>query len=537
MKLSLSSLLTTKRETLGLPPTEARRGLPRGSGKVHPKVDFRNMLERGQKRDPVELMDHETESRQGKIWDAVKRHQITIAPQAGKQQMFASCSADICIYGGAAGGGKSYGLILEDLPHIHLPDFASVTFRRTFKQIRLPGGLWDKATALYRQLGAKCNSSQYECVWPSGARSTFSHMEHESDMYDWQGGQVALIKFDELTHFTESQFWYLTSRNRSTCGIKPYVRATTNPEPGSWVGILLDWWIGEDGFAIEERCGVIRWFVRLGNEMIWDESREALLARKPDEVDAQDWEPISITFISAALSDNPALTTADPKYRSTLAALPLYERMVLLFGNWKVRPGKGMRFRREWFQIVDQLPDVVDLKRYWDRAGTEPGPQNKDPDWTAGVKGGKGPGDILYVTDVRFFQKTAALVEDEIRKVAKADYSHLGECELWLEQDPAQAGKVEAHHLATNLEEFSPHFCAATKNRYVRSGPASSAAENGRIKLLRGPWNERFLNEVDSFVDERVVDLPPGYHDDITTAFVGWYERMMLSDGNGPRIY
>ncbi len=525
--------MNPKRETLGLPPAD----WDRGRSKIHPKVNVDALFERTRNRDPVTLMDHEDgASRFSKIQESVKRHQITIAPQVGKQSMFAACVADICIYGGAAGGGKSYGLILEDLPHIHLPDFSSVTFRRTFKQIRLPGGLWDKATGLYRQLGAKINSSNHECVWPSGARSTFSHLEHETDMYDWQGGQIALIKFDELTHFTQSQFWYLTSRNRSTCGIKPYVRASTNPEPGSWVALLLDWWIGEDGFAIEERCGKIRWFCRHGDDIIWDDSYDNLISRKPEDVRSDEWLPCSLTFISATLDDNPALTVSDPKYRATLAALPLFERQVLLFGNWKVRPGKGMRFRREWFQIVDQLPDLRDLKRYWDRAGTEPGPQNRDPDWTAGVKGGMGPGDIIYVTDVRCFQKTAALVEGEIEKTAELDYSHVGDCELWLEKDPAQAGQVEMHHLATGLERFSPRFHAVHQNRYTRSGPSSSAAENGRIKLLRGPWNERFLNELDSFVDERVVDLPPGYHDDVTTAFIGLYERLMLA-GAGPRLY
>ena len=58
-----------------------------------------------------------------------------------------------------------------------------------------------------------------------------AHLEYEKDMFDWQGAQVALLIFDELTHFTEEQFWYLQSRNRSMCGIRPYTLGTCNPDP------------------------------------------------------------------------------------------------------------------------------------------------------------------------------------------------------------------------------------------------------------------------------------------------------------------
>jgi predicted phage terminase large subunit-like protein len=517
--------LPPKRNTLGLPPKAPSR--------VSKSVRLEAMLQRRTERStPTVLMDEEVYARQGKLREMldVEQEVIHIGPQPGPQSKFASCTADICVYGGAAGGGKSYGLLLEDLPHIHLEEFSSVTFRRTYKQINLPGGLWEKARGLYKQLGATPVKSEYEFRWPSGARSTFHHLEHEENIFDWQGGQIALMKFDELTHFTSRMFWYLTSRLRSTAGIKPYIRCTTNPEPGSWViNELIGWWIGEDGFPIPERDGVLRFFCRQGETIVWGDSAEELLAMKPDDVRADEWLPRSVTFIASKLDDNPALTQVDPLYRASLAAMPLYERELLLKGNWKVKPGKGMRFRRQWFQIVDTLPELGDLKAYYDRAATEPSPQSPDPDYTAKVKGGRGPGGILYVTDVKWCRKTAAGVERFIMDEAKADRCHIEICELWLEQDPAQAGKVERHHLAGNLEAYMPRFCAPNGNRYVRSGPASTAAENGYIKLLRAPWNERFLTEVESFVDERVMDLPAGYHDDITTAFVGWYERMMFS--------
>ena len=67
-----------------------------------------------------------------------------IRPQAGKQEMFLTTCADIAIYGGAAGGGKSFGLLLEPLRHVtNNPEFYTVAFRRSTTQIRNPGGLWD----------------------------------------------------------------------------------------------------------------------------------------------------------------------------------------------------------------------------------------------------------------------------------------------------------------------------------------------------------------------------------------------------------
>lgn len=81
-----------------------------------------------------------------------------------------------------------------------------------------------------------------------------SHLEHENDKYNHQGAQYPLIMFDELTHFSKTQFLYLLSRNRSTCGVRPYVRATCNPDPDSWVADLVAPWIDQaTGFPIREK--------------------------------------------------------------------------------------------------------------------------------------------------------------------------------------------------------------------------------------------------------------------------------------------
>src|SRR5690625_3049613 len=171
-----------------------------------------------------------------------------IRPQPGPQKAFLASSADIVIYGCAAGGGTSYGLLLEPRRHtLATPGFGTVIFRRTSKQVRNEQGLWDTSEEIYPHVGLTPTESILQWTHePTGNAITFAHLEHEKNVHDWQGAQIALICFDELTHFTARQFWYMLSRNRSVAGVRPYVRATTNPDPDSFVAGLISWWIDQD---------------------------------------------------------------------------------------------------------------------------------------------------------------------------------------------------------------------------------------------------------------------------------------------------
>jgi Terminase large subunit, T4likevirus-type, N-terminal len=266
-----------------------------------------------------------------------RKNTRVIGPQPGPQTEFLSTQADIAVYGGSAGGGKSYALLLEPLRHITNPNFGAVYFRRTSVQVRNEGGLWDESIKLYPFAGGKPREHDLWWRFPSGASVSFAHLEHEKNVYDWQGSQIPLICFDEITHFTESQFWYLISRNRSTCGVKPYVRCTCNPDADSWVAQLVEWYINPDtGYAIPERSGVLRWFIRLGEKIIWADSPEEL-SGYTNPMDGETIPPKSFTFIRSKLTDNQALMNADPGYLANLLALPLVERERLLNGNWKIR--------------------------------------------------------------------------------------------------------------------------------------------------------------------------------------------------------
>jgi diadenosine tetraphosphate (Ap4A) HIT family hydrolase len=191
-------------------------------------------------------------------------------------------------------------------------------------------------------------------LFPSGARISFRHLNQENDVLGWQGSQIPFIGYDELTHYSAFQFWYMFSRLRSTSGVRPYIRATTNPDAESWVADLLEWWIDQDsgsptyGLPIPERSGVIRYFARINNELMWADSIEDLVSRHGcDYLDAK-----SFTFIPAKITDNPILMKKDPAYLANLKALTRVERARLLDGNWKVRPKAGDYFPRDAITVI-----------------------------------------------------------------------------------------------------------------------------------------------------------------------------------------
>ena len=334
--------------------------------------------------------------------------------------MFLSNPADIAIYGGAAGGGKSFGLLLEPLRHVTTNSgFYAVFFRRSTTQIRNPGGLWDESVQLYPYAGGIPVQTILEWKWNGGGRVKMAHLEHEKTVSEWQGSQVCLIGFDELCHFTETQFFYMLSRNRSKCGVRPYVRATCNPDADSWVATFISWWIDHNGYAIEERAGVLRWFVRIKGEIKWADSKEECIELYGKKELAKDHKrqvkPKSVTFIPAKLDDNPALTEADPDYEANLDALDIVSQARLKDGNWKIKWDSGMEIFREQ-SLLDENGLPVDAPENGDYVyctidtAMKEGAKN---DGTAAVYWlrSKYSGAPLTILDWEFFQMEGSLLE------------------------------------------------------------------------------------------------------------------------------
>lgn len=456
---------------------------------------------------------------------------LEIRPQAGAQEKFLSTPADIAIYGGAAGGGKSFSILIEPLRHMHVKKFGAVIFRRHLTEIMKEGGLWDESCAIYPFFGARGRQAP-QPDWRFGldgddrARISFGHLEHESDIYSWHGAQIPLIIFDELTHFTKKQFFYMLSRNRSRCEVRPYIRATCNPDPDSFVAELIEWYINPDtGYPIEERSGVLRYMLRIeGDEIAWADRPEDLLKLYPT---AKREHIKSFTFIHALITDNKILLERNPEYLGNLNAQNLVDRERLLKGNWKIRPAAGLYYKRHYFPVIKSRPaNPARRVRYWDLAATEAttGSDAAQPDWTVGLLLSADAQGGYCVEHVERFQGSPKQVEAAILNTAAQDGKDVI---VGIPQDPGQAGKAQASHLMRLLAGFTVEVNRESGSKIVRAGAASSQAEQGNISIVQGHWNEAFLSELENFPrkgakDDQVDALSGAFHT-IASAPVFWY--------------
>ena len=436
--------------------------------------------------------------------------EIRFEPQKGKQEMFLRSAADICIYGGAAGGGKSYALLLEVGVHIDNPKFEAVVFRQQRPQILNAGGLWDTSGMIYPYFDAvPTMSPKLSWRFKSGAKVTFSHLGLEKELFTWQGSQIPLIMFDELTHFSEKMFFYMLSRNRSMCGIKPYVRATCNPDGDSWVANFISWWIDPDtGYAIEERCGKVRWFIRRDEVIYWADTKAELWERFNLTTDEEKQEPRSVSFINSTLQDNKILMETDPAYISNLKALPLVERERLLHGNWKIKPAAGLYFNRTQIGgITPVVPkDITNFVRAWDLAATA-ATEGGEPAYTAGVLMGKRKDGRYIIIDVVNERKSAADVRALMRLTGFADNAKYGNVKIRFPQDPGQAGKDQAQSLIKYLSGFSVKAILETGSKETRAEPVAAQWQAGNFDVVYGDWNEIYFSQLESFPASKFKDM------------------------------
>ena len=459
---------------------------------------------------------------------------VVFAPQSDFQVPFLSSSADVVLGGGSAGCGKTMGMLLAGARHIHVPDFGGVFFRVTMPEILRKGGLWDEARKIYPLLGGKANNGRHTYTWGSSASLEFAHLNGLDEAHSWHGGQVPLFLFDELTLIDEGAFWYMQSRNRSTCGVRPYVMATCNPDADSWVAKLVDWYIdGREylkhkvtgdivknpryGLPLRSRAGLLRYWTRVGDDIVWGNTREEVVAQRPD-IPLQLVQ--SFTFIPGKLSDNKILESKDPSYRVKLMGMSRVQRARLLEGNWKIRAEAGDYFKRTEVKMLDEEPgDVVKWVRRWDLAATEPNEVNKDPDWTFGVKMGLRANGRIVVAHAIGVRKRAEEVRELVKKSAAVDGDMV---KIGIPKDPGQAGKEQAESYARMLLGYLVYIDAESGPKEARAEPLAAAWQAGNVDVVRGAWNSLYFSQMEGFPSKDV-------HDDAVDASSGAFSYLTRS--------
>lgn len=429
-----------------------------------------------------------------------------------------STPAQICIFGGAAGGGKSFGLLLSPLRYKNVPGFGCTIFRKNFNQIFAQGGLWDESQNIYSRIkGASQQMSLGRwkfCNEEGQTISTvkFAHIEREEELGKWQGSQICEIGFDELTHFSEKVFFYMLSRNRSTCGVTPFVRATCNPDADSWVAKFIAWWIDQDtGYPIPERSGKIRWFIRRNEQLYWANTRQELWEQFDLKTESERAEPRSVTFIMSQLKDNQALLKVNPQYEANLKAMSVVERERLLYGNWKIKASAGLFFKRTQVDVIETLPsDLQLICRAWDLAATEDRPDG-DADYTSGVLMGLRKDKTVVVMDVINQRIKAGDVEKLVYNTAVSDKKKYGaRYRIRIPQDPGAAGKIVATSYVKKLMGFTVKVEAVSGSKQLRATPFATQWQNGNVSVLAAEWNDAYFAQLESF--------PESKHDDMVDA-------------------
>lgn len=251
-----------------------------------------------------------------------------------KQGDFVNSEAFETLFGGAAGGGKSYGQIVDALRYaVKYPGSKQIIFRRTFPD--LERSIIRTSLDLYPREIASYNNSKHVWTFKNGSLIDFGYIDNEKDVYQYQSAEYDVIRFDELTHFTEFMYVYMISRCRGANKFPKGMKSSTNPG-----GVGHQW--------VKER------FVDIG------------APNQVHKVKNETGTESTRIFIPSFVTDNRFLMELDPDYEKRLDALPEKERKALREGNWDIFDG-------QYFTEFDRKIHVVEpfeIPDEWDRYRT-----------------------------------------------------------------------------------------------------------------------------------------------------------------------
>ncbi len=359
--------------------------------------------------------------------------------QPGPQEELMSSSAQEILYGGAAGGGKSYGLRMALVNYcLQYAGARAVLFRRTFRELEDT-----HISKLQQELPsyvATYSVGKHEFAFPNGSVLMMRFCEHEEDVYSYDTFEADIMAFDELTAFSEFQYVYLFTRCRSSNSWWPGRKILSATNPGN-VGHV---WVK-------------RRFI--------DYCQPFEIKQSPEDEGGMTRE-----FIPAKIADNPALAKHDPDYIKLLRALPdeIYRAKAL--GDWSVFSGQFFGRWRDKVHVVDPFSIPQDWGRYvsvdWGIAAP------RAVYWAARPPGTS----TLYVYREQY---GAGVSTHEQARLAREATVAAGETPQFIVADPAMWAKgkdAEGREMLANIEYWKQEFtgiCEVVKGNNERIMGAS----------------------------------------------------------------
>ena len=250
-----------------------------------------------------------------------------------KQDLFVNSEAYEIFFGGAAGGGKSYGQLIDALLYaLQYPKSSQIIFRSTFADLEKT--LIRKSREIYPLKIANYNDSKHTWKFKNGSIIDFGYIQYEKDVYQYQSAEYDVIRFDELTHFTEHMYTYMISRNRGANPYPKHMKSTGNP------GGIGHTWVKKRFIDIGEPNKIY--------EMPLSEDKPTMKTR---------------TFIPSFVQDNKFMLEYDPDYVNRLDALPEKERKALKYGDWDIYDGQYFSEFNRRIHVCEPF----EIPRNWDR--------------------------------------------------------------------------------------------------------------------------------------------------------------------------
>ena len=225
-----------------------------------------------------------------------------------KQKEFIETDAFEVLFGGAAGGGKSRGELIDALLYaLKYPKSKQIIFRRTYPE--LFQSIIRASLEFYPREVCEYKESKRYWLFKNGSIIDFGYCQYEQDVYAYQSAEYDVIRFDELTHWTEFMYTYLFSRCRGTNNYPKHIKSATNPG-----GIGHSW--------VKAR------FIDIGEPNV------------VHTIKLENGKTTTRIFIPSLVQDNIFMMKNDPEYIDRLENLPEKEKEALLYGNWDIFDGQ-----------------------------------------------------------------------------------------------------------------------------------------------------------------------------------------------------